>query len=112
MDNNLETRAEANNGWIGCLVVIILIAGAVWYFNSRTPSWTLLVCEEMLDDTQCSTNAYELHDIPDRETCFSEGKKYLRMDFPGFECANGCDYDKDWGMLVCDNIYDRYGLPN
>ena len=95
-------------------IYAILFIALVYYrkdiIDVFTPEkWDLMICEEMLDASQCYSNKYILEDYGSQAECMQKGIELTnKAEAPGFECGRDCYSDDTFG-LVCEVICNRSG---
>jgi len=53
---------------------VILVGYIIISSLNNGDKWSLLVCETMMDTSQCQTNALEVNEIATKEACLNLGK--------------------------------------
>lgn len=97
-------------------VIYLIIIGVVLWFGWKaivkiadfiTPDkWTLMVCEDMLNASECRDISYEIPNFKSQKDCMLEGA--TRFSKEGFECGSNCKMS-EYGLNVCKTICNKGG---
>lgn len=101
--HNMNSKLKTFCGVI-ILTVTLLACSGTSNSTSKKNTWTLMVCESMHYSGGCQTNAFTNSGYATASACRAEGNHQMTLGYPGFECGYNCEYDYDWGALVCDKF--------
>lgn len=97
------------------LIIIAVLIAIVWFLGVKVfglvnnvfkdKTWTLMVCEERLNRSECMTNSYIIPGFKTQNECMLEGAKSFNVQ--GFECGRSCR--KSEGLQLCDIICNKSG---
>jgi hypothetical protein len=87
------------------IAVIVLTAG-YWMYNQE--NWTLMVCDEMLNNAECFNASYIIPDFDSYKECALGGAKFSPKKF---ECGNTGRQD-EYGLQICKEICNSFGCGN
>ncbi len=101
----------------GRFVATIIVGGLVIWIGWKTlikvydfivpDSWTLMVCEEKLNDYECMTNSDVIPGFSSKHDCLLEGARNFSKQ--GYECGSNCKL-RDSGLRVCKEICNKSGF--
>jgi len=101
----MEKSVKKNNSSFIWLVILIVVGwlGYKFFFGK----WTLMLCEETLDNgVECSSIA-RTEEYSSKEACMTSGKVLLNT-YPAFECGRNCKYDGNFWL--CKEICNKNGF--
>jgi len=100
-----ETKRKLKGSAI--VVFIIVIAVLLFLFISMKPKWTLMVCDEVMDNGVECYSIYRTQELGSKETCMASGRA-TQKTHPVFECGKNCKHDGNFWL--CDEICNQNGL--
>lgn len=92
---------------IGGLIVWLVWKALVKVADFITPDkWTLMVCEDMLNASECRDISYVIPNFKSQKDCMLEGA--TRFSKEGFECGSNCKMS-EYDLNVCKKICNKAG---
>lgn len=67
--------------------------------------WTLMVCDEKLNNYECYSNSDVIPGFDSKKDCLLEGARNFSSQ--GYECGSNCK--DDYGLFVCKEICNQGG---
>ncbi len=86
------------------ILIFITIIFIIWLLFFKE-NWTLMVCDGMINGSQCRDNTYVIPDFKSSKECMIEGASKFKNE--GFECGKNCK-ERD-GLKICKEICNSSG---
>lgn len=103
----MEEKERGKSSFGAIVIVILIIIGALYKFGSMKPKWTLMVCDEVMDNGVECYSIFRTQELGSKKACMVSGRATQGTN-PVFECGKNCKYDGNFWL--CDEICNINGL--